>query len=148
MSGTRLTFLSDLPKKGKSRQALFQCDCGTKLEIGFHWVRSLNTTSCGCYRSEVVADKNFKHGHAVRGEQSEAYKAWQAMQNRVSCDPYYTNITICDRWCREDGFSNFFMDMGDRPIGLTLDRINNNLGYEPSNCRWATWSEQNLNKGY
>lgn len=145
---TRLRFLKDLPSKNKRRQALFVCSCGTKVEKDLNWVRFLNITSCGCYRSEVVTEKNLKHGHAIRGNQSEAYKAWAAMQNRVSCDPYYIDTHICPRWCGEDGFSNFFKDMGNRPKGLTLDRINNNGDYEPLNCRWATWSEQNLNKGY
>ena len=67
---------------------------------------------------------------------------------QMACDPYYANRTICDRWCGEDGFANFYADMGDRPEGLTLDRIDNKGNYEPSNCRWATWSEQNSNKEF
>ena len=145
---TRLCFLEDRPSIKKRRQALFRCDCGAVIERDLNWVRFLNITSCGCYRSEAVAEKNFKHGHAQRGHKSEAYKAWAAMQNRVACDPYYANRTICDRWCGEDGFTNFYADMGDRPEGLTLDRIDNKGNYEPSNCRWATWSEQNSNKEF
>lgn len=69
------------------------------------------------------------------------------MHNRVACDPYYIGKrSICDRWCGEKGFQNFYEDMGDRPEGLTLERIDNDGNYEPSNCKWATRLEQVLNK--
>ena len=52
-------------------------------------------------------------------------------------------ITVCEKW---NIFENFFNDMGERPPGMTLDRINNHLGYDPDNCRWATWREQEGNR--
>ena len=53
-------------------------------------------------------------------------------------------IVVCDRW--QNSFDNFLVDMGERPVGMTLDRINNNGNYEPGNCRWATSMEQSKNK--
>lgn len=92
-----------------------------------------------------------KHGHCKRGvPRTATYKAWCDMKSRC-LNPnrqdfhYYggRDIKVCDRWL---SFENFLADMGERPDGLTLERLNNNGNYEPSNCRWATWSEQNQNK--
>lgn len=79
------------------------------------------------------------------------YRAWNDMKKRClnptnKVYPRYggRGITICERWLT---FVNFLADMGERPDGLSLDRIDNNGNYEPGNCRWATWSQQMLNRG-
>ena len=90
-----------------------------------------------------------RHGHAFNGI-SPTYSSWAGMKRRC-LDPKATSyprygavgITVCERWLK---FDNFLADMGARPDGKTLDRIKNNRGYEPSNCRWATNEEQRQNR--
>lgn len=139
---TRLTFVADATCIGKRRRALFDCACGKQIELDISWVKSLNTTSCGCFRSEAIAEKNTVHSHAIRGEHSGAYRSWQAMHQRVLVNENYKDISICERW---NSFEKFFEDMGDRPNGLTIERVDNTIGYYPSNCVWATYHTQAQN---
>ena len=87
------------------------------------------------------------HGHARRkaGKPSPTYNSWRAMKERCAKAPYYAGrgITVCERW---QSFPNFLADMGERPDGMTIDRIDPDKGYTPDNCRWATWHEQQLNR--
>lgn len=149
IEGTRLCYLVEIAKVNpKRRRALFLCDCGNTLEADLAWVRHLNTRSCGCFRKEVTSAKNYKHGQAERSNASGSYRSWQAMHQRVLVNPDYIGKRfICERWSGEYGFINFYADMGDRPEGMTLDRINNQGHYEPGNCRWATHYEQVHNRG-
>lgn len=84
----------------------------------------------------------FKHGHGKKAMESPTYITWKKMRERCG-DPnnnryqYYggKGVRVCDRW--QNSFSNFFADMGERPEGMSLDRVENNLHYDKENCRWA-----------
>lgn len=130
---------------------LCRCDCGAMTLPRASGLRSGTTTSCGCYKIEATKRSRTFHGHNKVGNRSGSYRTWAAMIQRCEDSnqkSYYNyggrGITICRRW--RDSFENFYSDMGDRPEGLTLDRIDNYGNYEPGNCRWATKSEQMLNR--
>jgi hypothetical protein len=123
-----------------------ECDCGHRALQCASELRSGKTTQCRTCHNREIAAKNTKHGMI----NTSIYKTWQAMINRCTA-PHATGykdygargITVCERWRK---FVNFYADMGDRPEGLTLDRIDNNGNYEPSNCRWVTHQENCNNR--
>lgn len=123
-----------------NRVMLCQCECGTETEVHVSALRRGATTSCGCLWRERIT----KHGKS----HSRAYGAWQHMHAR--CSPSFPEarnyhqrgICVCQEWTGAGGFNRFYAEMGDPPPRTSLDRIDNNRGYEPGNCRWATQAQQ------
>lgn len=132
-----------------------QCDCGITSIVLRHNLVSGKTLSCGCYHRHAVAQRNLRHGHATRDHISGpyisgTYTAWISMRARVrgtSGNPKRykdRGIKCTSRWL---SFENFLADMGERPSPAhSLDRKNNDKGYNKRNCRWATSKEQAQNR--
>lgn len=124
------------------------CDCGKPSRVRSSALTSKKKSiSCGCFSAESTAERVSTH----RQSQSRIYTSYMAMKKRCTNpnDPHFHNyggrgITVCGRWL--ESFENFYADMGERPEGKTLDRIKNDLGYSPENCKWSTRKEQQLNR--
>lgn len=125
---------------------VFCCDCGIEKTIELSSVLRGHSTSCGCFFSDFISQTNSKHGHAkaTRHGASPTYITWSNMIQRCKNgnDPSYLDIKVCDEW---EDFEAFVKDMGERPPGKTLDRIDGSRDYYKDNCRWATRSEQSRN---
>lgn len=131
---------------GKSAWAhwLFVCDCGVSKVINLANVRRGLTKSCGCLSVEIAIARSTTHGSASGGKFTGSYQSWRCMKERFSRPlPRYEGVTVCERWLV---FENFLNDMGERPDGMTLDRIDGSKGYSKDNCRWATPSLQAHNQ--
>lgn len=153
------TFLKPIEMVGKDahghKRFLYECACGVRKVILAYNVKTGNTISCGCHHRTVSAAQgllNSTHGNCKGGALSAEYRTWQRMKDRCG-NPGATGfenyggrgIIVCERWL--NSFQNFLDDMGCKPsANHSIDRINNNGNYEPSNCQWATKSEQSRNQ--
>lgn len=145
----RLTIIKRTSEKGARVRWLCMCDCGNMHEVDDYELRRKDRTgvkSCGCWRNELRATYNYKHGMS----KSTEFRVWEGMMQR--CDnpkhDHYDRyggrgISYDPSW---SDFEQFFVDMGPRPPGTYLDRIDNDKNYCKDNCTWSTAKEQANNR--
>lgn len=127
---------------------LCDCSCGGQKWVIADALKSGATRSCGCLNNEVR--KAGRHGGSADGTHTAEYNSWHSMKQRCKnptddCYAQYggRGIEVCPRW--DEDFAMFLSDMGRRPDGMSLERINNNGHYQPGNCEWATPFKQSRN---
>lgn len=141
----KLTVIGNPKRNHDTTYLLCKCDCGTE-----KYIRAENlgrtTNSCGCIRSQIMHDRQFKHGQ----DGTPTYRCWVSMRFRCSNPNHHRwkdyggrGIRVCERW---ESFENFYADMGNRPDGYSIERINVNGNYEPSNCKWIPLADQSKNR--
>lgn len=134
---------------GSKRLWKCKCDCGNEIIAEISPLKDGRTISCGCYHKSHIGNK--KHG----ASNTRLFRIWANMVNRCT-NPHtprykdygFRGITICEEWLGKDGSSNFieWALRNGYQDNLTLDRINNDEGYSPSNCQWSTYQKQANNR--
>jgi hypothetical protein len=133
------------------RKRLSRCKCGVVKSVNFYDVRAGKSKGCGCETKKKLAERskivNRRHGFSDTPTQG----SWVEMRRRCYAThrkeyPNYggRGITVCDRWL--ESFDNFLADMGPKPEGYTIERVNNNGNYTPENCKWVPRPVQERNK--
>lgn len=152
---SRLTIIEEVERRGKNKRRTFlcRCNCGNEIKIMGYNLKNGHTTSCGCIKLEN--NHSFTHGDSTRFNKHYLYRTWQHIKDRCynPNDKGYKNyggrgIIIYKHW--KDNYIEFknwiFNNLGERPEGYSLDRIENNSNYEPNNLRWANRTTQNNNR--
>jgi hypothetical protein len=143
----KLRVISQVGATNRQMFWLCECGCGTICTVRGGNLKNGHTTTCGCYGRH----SRETHGHTKGGKVSSTYGIWATMIWRChnpNSQSFYLygqrGVTVCERW--RSSFSNFLADMGERPKGLELDRIDNNGHYEPNNCHWVPRHENMMNR--
>jgi hypothetical protein len=149
--GKRYERLTVIRESGRYRKQVLwecRCDCGAVIHTTSNHLNRGNTKSCGCLKRELLGNRRRTHGLC----RSPEYVSWCAMKHRCNNPEnqdweHYggRGIKVCKRW--EKSFRSFLADMGPQPPGQnTIERVNSDKDYKPSNCRWASQKEQTRNK--
>lgn len=148
MAFGRWEVLGRASQQSEKARWICKCACGKEKIVLGESLRNGKSTSCGCYRKEKTKSTKQKHGYSS----SRLYKIWSSMCYRCASAKsmnykYYggSGISVCEEWKEFDNFRNWSYENGYNDT-LSIDRIDSDKGYCPSNCRWVTTRDQMLNK--